>query len=334
MHSDRTAIPLTSAEISQLWTNYQVDSLSIIGLKHFLLHVEDHEIREILDFALDISKDHIHKLHNIFQRENYPIPRGFTDQDLNENAPRLFSDTLYLHYMLLMSDYSLSTYGLALATSARVDIVDYFTACLKQAKQLHLRIKQAMLSKGLLERFPILPIPEKIDFVKKQNYLAGWFGNRRPLTGVEISNIFYNMKRHSLGKALTLGFIQVTTSKEVKKYLERGLQLSTKHYDVFQSILKEDYLPSPSALDDEITSSTDSPFSDKLIMFHQGLLVGAGVSQYGVSVAISPRHDVGAHYSRLMAELLHYSEDGLNIMINNGWLEQLPMAGDRKNENL
>ena len=34
-------------------------------------------------------------------------------------------------------------------------------------------------------------------------------------------------------------------------------------------------------------------------------------------------------YNRLMVEIQLYSEDGSNIMINNKWLEQPPIASDR-----
>ncbi|MCM3121773.1 DUF3231 family protein [Mesobacillus sp. AQ2] len=35
-------------------------------------------------------------------------------------------------------------------------------------------------------------------------------------------------------------------------------------------------------------------------------------------------------YSRVNAEVLKYSEDGINIMIANEWLEQPPLSVDRK----
>jgi len=46
---------------------------------------------------------------------------------------------------------------------------------------------------------------------------------------------------------------------------------------------------------------------------------------------MSPRRDLGAHYTRLTAEIATYADDGLEIMIKNNWLEQPPLAADRKN---
>jgi hypothetical protein len=38
---------------------------------------------------------------------------------------------------------------------------------------------------------------------------------------------------------------------------------------------------------------------------------------------------LAADYIRLTAEIAAFAEDGLNIMIDNGWLEQPPQATDR-----
>nr|WP_285847881.1 MULTISPECIES: DUF3231 family protein [unclassified Mesobacillus] len=47
-------------------------------------------------------------------------------------------------------------------------------------------------------------------------------------------------------------------------------------------------------------------------------------------IAESQRSDLVVDYSRVNAEVLKYSEDGINIMIANEWLEQPPLSVDRK----
>jgi hypothetical protein len=65
------------------------------------------------------------------------------------------------------------------------------------------------------------------------------------------------------------------------------------------------------------------------MMFHASTLNSAGLGHYGRSFGLSPRRDLGANYVRLTAEIAQFSEDGVNIMIENGWLEQPPQATDR-----
>lgn len=70
-------IKLTSSEISQLWSAYMSDSLSICVLKYFLEKAEDPEIRPVVEYALELAQAHIKKLTLIFNGENFPIPYGF-----------------------------------------------------------------------------------------------------------------------------------------------------------------------------------------------------------------------------------------------------------------
>jgi hypothetical protein len=109
---------LTSAEQAVLWGSYQNDSLAICTISYFLNIVQDQEIRKILQFGLELSSEHVQRVRSIFNQENHPIPQGFTEQDVNINAPRLFSDSFMLYYMNNMGSMGLNSYSVALPNSA------------------------------------------------------------------------------------------------------------------------------------------------------------------------------------------------------------------------
>ncbi|GAA0428844.1 hypothetical protein GCM10008983_01480 [Lentibacillus halophilus] len=322
---------LTASEISNLWTSYQNDSMAICGLKYFLANIEDQDIRSVLEYALDISKQHIQRVTDIFQSENYPVPVGFTDHDVNVEAPRLFSDVLYLSYILNMGKFGLSSYSLALSLSSRGDIIEYYSDCLTETTKLHNWAKSLAKEKGTYVRAPQIPTPEQVSFVKDTSFLSGGlFGAPRPLLGVEIGDLIYNAKRNALGQALITGFSQVANNKNVRQYFERGREISGKHVEIFNSLLHQNYLSGVTPLTAEVTDSTAAPFSDKLMMYHVSALVASGIGQYGVSMSTSPRRDLGIDYARLMAEIAKYANDGAKLMIQNGWMEQPPEAADRQ----
>ncbi|WP_347552967.1 DUF3231 family protein (plasmid) [Pseudalkalibacillus hwajinpoensis] len=320
---------LTSADISNLWTSYVQGTMMVCGLKYFVAKVDDPDISSVLIYALDIMQQHVETVTQIFNQENYPIPYGFTDEDVNENAPRLYSDTFFLMYILDMARFMLPAYGLAGAVSARLDVVDFYRVSLDQAQELHVRAKKLAFQKGVYVRSPEIPKPDQPDYVTSRSFLTGWFGDRRPLLGIEITNLTTNIERNAIGKAIIIGFSQVTRSKEVRKYMERGRDISQKHIEIFSSILGEEHLPAPMTLDHQVTDSTAPPFSDKLLMFHIAVLSASGIGQYGLSMSVSPRHDLGLHYVRLTAEIAKFSEDGAKMMIDKGWMEQPPKAADR-----
>ncbi|GGK04858.1 hypothetical protein GCM10007063_28970 [Lentibacillus kapialis] len=322
---------LTASEISNLWTSYQNDSMTICGIEYFLANIEDTDIRSILEYALDISKQHVQRVTDIFQSETYPIPVGFTEHDVNVKAPRLFSDVLYLSYILNMGKFGLSSYSLALTLSSRDDIIDYYSDCLSETKTLHNWAKSVSKEKGVHVRTPQIPTPEQVDFVKDTSFLSGGlFGEPRPLLGIEIGDLIYNAKRNALGQALITGFSQVANNKDVRQYFKRGREISGKHLESFNSLLHKNYLSGVSTFTPEVTDSTVAPFSDKLMMYHISALVASGIGQYGISMSTSPRRDLSIDYARLMAEIAKYANDGAKLMINNGWMEQPPEAADRQ----
>ncbi|HEY0826613.1 MAG TPA: DUF3231 family protein [Bacilli bacterium] len=323
-------IKFTSAEIANLWTSYMNDSMAICTVGSFLKHVEDIEIRSVLELSMQLSQAHIKKLESFFLEENLPIPDGFSEEvDVNQDTPRLFTDDFYIFYIQNVGKGGLVTYSLALSNSSRLDLCEFFTECLIESTKLFNKTTEIMLEKGNFIRAPYIPDPHKVEYVHKQSYLAGLLGPQRPLNVVEISNIYFNLIQNQLGRSLIMGFSQVAESKQVRDFFVRGRNISDKHVEVFGSILSKEYLPSASSWSTLPTDSTIAPFSDKLMMFQVLALNAAGIGNYGVGIGFSARSDMGATYVRLVAEIMKFTEDGANIMIENGWLEEPPHAVDR-----
>ncbi|MFZ7946937.1 DUF3231 family protein [Neobacillus sp. 19] len=323
-------VKLTSAEITALWTSYINDSAISCKLTYFLAKVEDEEIRPLMQKALEIAQGNVTTLTEIFNKENYPIPYGFKlNEDVDAPAPRLYSDSYMLDYLHQASQIALQGYSINLSISVRADIYSYFNECISQLTSFMREVKELLLSKGLYIRSPYIPAPEDIDFVKRESFLRGFFGDKRPLVGTEITNLFVNFQRNAFGVATLIGFSQVAQSKEVAEFLERGVKIAKKQCEIFSSILKEDNLPVSMAWDPGVTKSTAFTFSDKLMMFYTTSLIALSIGFYGTSMAMSPRRDISLHYVRLTAEIATFAEDGANIMIKHGWLEQPPMAPER-----
>ncbi len=323
-------VRLTSAEIGQLWSSYMADTMSNCVLNYLLNSIEDSEVRSVIQYALSLTQKHIERLQTIFRLEKFPIPVGFTDQDINVSAPRLYSDSFYLEYTRNMAKAGLPMCGMALSMSAREDVRDYYSECVASATELYNKSAGVLLSKGLFIRAPYISIPENVDFVRKQNFLNGFLGEQRSLLATEIGQIYANLQTNAIGRALLLGFSQVTTSERLRQYFMRGAEIAKKHIEVLHKILLENDLPTPTTWDTDIMDSTTAPFSDKLMLFHTTFLVNSGFINYAASVSSSMRRDLALHFSRMGTESLQYGEDGLNIMIDHGWLEQAPQVDDRK----
>lgn len=322
---DKTKIGLVASEVAGLWDSYVNDSLGVCVLKYFLNRVEDEEVRQILQYALDISNGHIQVVTNVFNQEGLPIPQGFTEDDVNIDAPRLYDDSFYLFYLTNMSQVGMGSYSLVLNHIARSDIRDFYSNCISESVNLYNTVSDILLSQGLFIRAPRVEFEKSISFIEEQNFFSGgWFGQKRPILAREITSIFASLRFNIIGGALITGFGQVAKSKKVSDFLFRGRDLANKKTKALTSMLLIENIPIPSTSNSFVTDSTVAPFSDKLMMYHIIFLNGGGIAQDGMALSTALRHDLQLHYTSSMAETGKYNEDGLDIMLENHWMEQPP----------
>lgn len=103
-----------------------------------------------------------------------------------------------------------------------------------------------------------------------------------------------------------------------------------KHIEACSQHLHNENLPSPPLLDDLVSTSTFSPFSDKLMLWHKIDMFSMKIRSYANGASLNGRRDIGAMYAMFLKDVGLYVEDGANIMIDHGWMEQPPKAVDRK----
>jgi hypothetical protein len=321
---------LNSAEQGKLWATYMGNSMAICVLSHMLAHVEDQDIRKILKYALSLAEQYVKDIQDIFVRESYPLPEGFTDNDVNLDAPRLFADEMYLHYLKYVCKAGLSIYGIAVALMTRPDVREFFKECLNQSTTLISRVNELMIKKGIAFPAPMIPYPSQIDFIKKQNYLRGFWGEIRPLHSLEITHLYDNVENNATSKAILIGFSQVAQSDSTRSYFLLGKDIAAKHYDILNTYLQEEDLSSSPVMDPLVAASTLPPYSDKLMVFHKVDMFSMRVRTYGNALAFAARRDLAARYAKLIFDVGRYAEDGAKIMIQHGWMEQPPQAVDRE----
>ncbi len=89
-------------------------------------------------------------------------------------------------------------------------------------------------------------------------------------------------------------------------------------------------MPSPELIDHLVTTSTSSPFSDKLMVFHKMDMFSMRVRNFGNSVAVNGRRDLALMYANFLKDIAAFVNDASDIMIENGWMETPPEAADRE----
>lgn len=330
--ADTKNIPLVSSEIAGLWDTYISDSLAICVFSYFLKNVEDNEIRALLQHSMDLSTKHIQMITDIFNREELTLPDGFTDQDVNLNAPRLFTDTFYAAYINFMARTGMLNYTVILNQIARADIRDFFSKCANECVDLYNKAAELRLSKGIFIRAPQVSVPKKVQYIKNHSFMTDFFGEKRPLLAKEITQIFGVIFINIMGVAITTGFGQVSNDKKICECIFEGKDLSSKIIAELTSIFMEEGIPIPSTSESFVTDSTVAPFSEKLMLMHVLIMCAQGVSSKGMAISASARGDLQSKYMKFLTQIMNYSKKCSDILIDNGWLEQPPQAV--KHENL
>ncbi|MGN7941081.1 DUF3231 family protein [Virgibacillus sp. 6R] len=328
--SNKTEITekLTSAEMGKLWATYMGNSMAKCILSYYLQHVEDKDIKTLLENALKLSEEFLKTTTDIFNRENFPIPKGFSDEDVNLGAPRLFQDEFYVHYLKYTSKAGMSIYNVAIPLVFRKDVQDFFRYCMESTMDLMEQIKEILMNKGLINKPPLIPVPERVEFVH-EDFLNGYFGHVRPLHALEIAHLYDVLENNATSKALIMAFSQVVKDQAIRKLFERGKDIITKNNENYIKKLHEENLPSPSSLDDLVTSSTFSPFSDKIMLFHKMDMFTIKLRTFGNALAVNGRHDIGLIYTNALIKNSAFVQDAAKIYINKGWFEKAPSAADR-----
>ena len=328
-NQDGRHITLTSTELGELWKNYIGESLLYCVYTHYLSNVEDDRIKAILEKAQNIIKQHMVKLEDLYKKENFSIPTGFGENDINNQAPAIFTDKFYLFYLKETSRINLLQFSNALTVSFRADVREYFYECLKDMSDLYQDTIEAMLAKGLIIRAPFIPVPSEVKLVESNDFLHKLIGKQRPMASTEITTMYVNLDSNQLGKSMMMAFSQVAESEDIKKYMLRGRDISHKNIIILQDLLTKDHLPAPQLWDPEVLESKVPPFSEKLMLYHVALANGGSLFNYGISLTSTFRNDISLDIARLVTEIAQFSNDGVKILIKKRWLEQPPMAANR-----
>lgn len=104
----------------------------ICGVKYFLATVENENICELLKYALDYSQKRVQTITHM----HGTIPNSSRPNQVLTEAPRLFSDTMILLYMLNMCSFDLSAQSVMHSLSTRDDTDAFYSECIAQTREL------------------------------------------------------------------------------------------------------------------------------------------------------------------------------------------------------
>lgn len=323
-------LKLTSSEIGTLWGEYINGTMTEIVNKYMISILEDEEVKNVFEIAIETWEKQKKQLVSFMEKDGFPVPNGFTESDLNKGAKRLFSDTFCLNYLHIMTIHGLLGHTTALSVSVRKDLREFYNSCDNDAKRMYDLTIELLLKKGKFQRDPYFYPKENPEYISTKDFTDGFFGKGRLLSATEIISISLNIKKSIMAKTLSIGFSQVAESEEIRTFFEEIGKKADENIQALASILHKDNLPVPMSWESEVTTSQDSPFSDKLMLYHMGFLGQTAQVYYGTGLAGAMRTDLAVVYEKTILKTLTLTKSWFDIMVENKWLEQPPLAPNRK----
>ncbi|KOP70788.1 DUF3231 family protein [Priestia megaterium] len=325
--------PISSSEVGTLWLTYQEKTMILRILEYFIEKSDDQQAKNIMGGLWQELSYYVTKIKKIFQEQGIAIPVGFSQEDVNLEAPKLYDNGFDIMFVRILKEISMGMYTLNMNMAYQDDVMEIYEGLTSTTQKIYKSSTLYLLEKGILTLPPKVTMPKSSEFIESKRYLNGFnpFNDKRALNDLELGYLHHGIETNNIGMQLITGFAQCAEDKEVKQYFVKGKELAKKQIKVFGDILLESDVQFSATSGSTVTTSKVAPFSQKLMMFCIYLLNGFGIVGSSFGTIFSLRKDVSMRTALIAKDIYFYADEGVKIMIKNGWLEEPPQMEDRPN---
>jgi len=319
-------IQLNSSEISALWMTYISKSARLLIDNVIKDKIIDKKAQNIFTDYITEAQNMKNEIVNIFNNENLVIPLGFNESDIVREAPPLFDDIFHIMFLRQMQKLNLGYFAVFTSMSYTKKVIDTMKLGSDISNKYYGITTNYLLEKGVLAKTPYVTIPKQVEFIEDKNYMSGLniFSPKRSLNIIEVSYINDSLENYIFVMQLLMGFAQVVKESEIKKYFIEGKELSKKIINILSDLLLQSDIQPPSTWAGKITDSTQSPFSDKLMMYTNSLIASTALGFTALGTSFSMRSDLPLKLGLISKDVFEYSKEGAKIMIKHKWMEEPP----------
>ncbi|MBY0097863.1 DUF3231 family protein [Mesobacillus maritimus] len=323
--------PISVSEVASLWQTYQEKTLIMRFLEYFIEKADDPQARNILGGLWQELNFYVKEMEELFSEQGIVKPVGFTSDDVNLEAPKLYDNGFDIMFVRVLKEVSMGLYTLGLNMTYDKKVASIYEGLTTVTQKIYKLATSYLIEKGILSLPPKVTMPKKNEIIKSKDYKDGFklLGDKRPLNLLEVGIIHHNLEVNNIGMQLITGFAQCAQNKEAKQYFSRGIDIAKKQIKVMESLLLEGDVQLSAASGATVTTSTIPPFSDKLMMHCIYILNGFGLIGSGTGGFFSLRNDLAMKTLLIAKDVYFYAQEGINLKIKNGWFEEPPQMEDR-----
>jgi len=313
--------------------SYQEKTMILRILEYFIEKSDDQQAKNIMGGLWQELSYYVTKIKKIFKEQGIAIPVGFSQEDVNLEAPKLYDNGFDIMFVRILKEISMGMYTLNMNMAYQDNVMEIYEGLTSTTQKIYRSSTLYLLEQGILTLPPKVTMPKSSEFIESKSYLNGFnpFNDKRALNDIELGYLHHGIETNNIGMQLITGFAQCAEDKEVKQYFVKGKELAKKQIKVFGDILLESDVQFSATSGSTVTTSKVAPFSQKLMMFCIYLLNGFGIVGSSFGTIFSLRKDVSMKTALIAKDIYFYADEGVKIMIKNGWLEEPPQMEDRPN---
>jgi hypothetical protein len=317
--------------VGTLWLTYNEKTLIMRMLEYFIEKSDDQQAKNILGGLWQELNFYVLQMEEIFKNQGMAKPAGYTNEDVNLEAPKLYDNGFDIMFVRILKEVSMGMYTINMNMSYNDKIMQIYEGLTVVTQKIYKLSTLYLLERGILTLPPKVTMPKTTEFIKSKSYMNGFnlFGDKRALNDLELGILHHGIETNNIGLQLITGFAQCAQNKEVKQYFVKGKELAKKQIKVMEEILLDSDVQFSATSGSTVTTSTVAPFSDKLMMHCVYLLNGFGLVGSSFGTFFSLRNDIAMKSTLLAKDVYFYGQEGIKIKIKNGWFEEPPQMEDR-----
>ncbi|MFP7226537.1 DUF3231 family protein, partial [Priestia filamentosa] len=175
--------PISASELGTLWLTYQEKTMILRILEYFIEKADDQQAKNIMGGLWQELSYYVSKIKNIFQEQGITIPIGFTEADVNLEAPKLYDNGFDIMFVRILKEISMGMYTLNMNMSYQDEVMEIYEGLTSTTQKIYKSSTLYLLEKEILTRPPKVTMPKSSEFVESKNYLNGFnpFNKKRAL---------------------------------------------------------------------------------------------------------------------------------------------------------
>lgn len=314
-----------------LWLTYQEKTLILRILEYFHETGDDRRAKNIIGGLWESLNSYILEIEKVFEDQGIVKPVGFTKEDVNLEAPKLYDNGFDVMFVRILKEVSMGMYTMNMNMAYNNQVMKIYEGLTSTTQRIYMLATQYLLEKGILSLPPKTAMPKSTAFIKDKNYMSGFnlFSKKRTLNDIEVGILHHVIEANNIGMQLLLGFAQCAKTKDVKEYLIKGIELCKKQINTFEEILVDSNVHFSAISGSTVTTSTIAPFSEKLMMHCVFFLNGFSVVGNSFGTFFSLRNDIIMKNALITKDIFFYGQEGIEIKIKHGWYEEPPQIENR-----